>query len=104
MAFKRESISRSGGCVLQLIWNASAARVRVGSSVLTGTDLTQIDKLDVMAAVAVVSDVSWDMSKWQTKNQFVSWLKLSPENKIAGRKIIGKARMPAGNRATTVLS
>ena len=38
--------------------------------------------------------VGWDMSKWKTENHFVSWLKLSPDNKISGGKIIVKGRMP----------
>ncbi len=36
-------------------------------------------------------------------NHFVSWLKLCPDNKISGGKVIGKGRMPTNNRATTVL-
>ena len=70
---------------------------------MTGTDLTQIDGIDVMTAMTVVSEVGWDMSKWKTENHFVSWLKLSPDNKISGGKVIGKGRMPTNNRATTVL-
>jgi Transposase IS116/IS110/IS902 family len=70
---------------------------------MTGTDLTQIDGIDVMAAMTVVSEVGWDMSKWRTENHFVSWLKLCPDNKISGGKVIGKGRMPTNNRATTVL-
>jgi transposase len=70
---------------------------------MTGTDLTQIDGIDVTAAMTVISEVGWDMSKWKTENHFVSWLKLSPDNKISGGKIIGKGRMPTNNRATTVL-
>jgi transposase len=70
---------------------------------MTGTDLTQIDGIDVTAAMTVISEVGWDMSKWKTENHFVSWLKLSPDNKISGGKIIGKARMPSNNRAATVL-
>jgi transposase len=31
------------------------------------------------------------------------WLKLCPDNKISGGKIIGKDRMPTNNRATTAL-
>jgi hypothetical protein len=31
---------------------------------MTGTDLTQIDGIDVMTAMTVVSEVGWDMSKW----------------------------------------
>jgi transposase len=70
---------------------------------MTGTDLTQIDGIDVMTAMTMVSEVGWDMSKWKTENHFVSWLKLSPDNKISGGKIIGKGRMPTNNRATTAL-
>jgi transposase len=70
---------------------------------MTCTDLTQIDGIDVMTAMTVVSEVGWDMSKWKTENHFVSWLKLSPDNRISGGKVIGKGRMPTNNRATTVL-
>ena len=60
--------------------------------------------IDVTAAMTVISEVGWDMSKWKTENHFVSWLKLSPDNKISGGKIIGKGRMPTNNRATTVFA
>lgn len=70
---------------------------------MTGVDLTQIDGIDVMAAMTVVSEVGWDMSKWKTENHFVSWLKLCPDNKISGGKVIGKGRTPTNNPATTVL-
>ena len=43
------------------------------------------------------------MSKWQTENHFVSWLRLRPDNRISGEKIIGKGRLPTNNRATIAL-
>ena len=43
------------------------------------------------------------MNEWKTENHFVSWLKLSPDNKISGGKVIGKGRMPTNNRATSAL-
>jgi hypothetical protein len=58
---------------------------------------------DVVAAMTVISEVGCDMSKWKTENHFVSWLKLSPDNKISGGKIIGNGRMPTNNRAAIVL-
>jgi len=70
---------------------------------ITGTDLTQIDSIDVMTAMTILSEVGGDMSKWKTENHFVSWLKLSPDNKISGGKVIGKGRMPTNNRATNAL-
>ena len=70
---------------------------------MTGTDLSRIDGIDVMTAMTVLSEVGGDMSKWKTENHFVSWLKLSPDNKISGGKVIGKGRMPTNNRATGAL-
>jgi transposase len=70
---------------------------------MTGKDLTQMDGIDVMTATTILSEVGWDMSKWKTENHFVSWLKLSPDNKISGGKVIGKGRIPTNNRATSAL-
>jgi transposase len=70
---------------------------------MVGMDLTQMDGIDVMTAMTILSEVGWDMSKWKSENNFVSWLKLCPDNKISGGKIIGKGRMPTNNRATNAL-
>ena len=43
------------------------------------------------------------MSKWETEHHFVSWLRLCPDNRISGEKIIGKGRLPTNNRVTTAL-
>jgi hypothetical protein len=60
---------------------------------MTGTDLTQIDGIDVRTAATVISEAGWDMSKWRTEDHFVSWLRLCPDNKISGDKVIGKGRL-----------
>lgn len=70
---------------------------------LTGTDLTRIDSIDVMTATTIVSETGYDMRKWETENHFVSWLRLCPDNRISGEKIIGKGRLPTNNRVTTAL-
>jgi len=77
--------------------------LRTGLFRLTGTDLTLIDSIDVMTATTIVSETGYDMSKWETENHFVSWLRLCPDNRISGEKIIGKGRLPTNNRATTAL-
>lgn len=43
----------------------------------TGADLTQIDGVDVLTAMTVISEAGWDMSKWPSEDHFVSWLRLS---------------------------
>ena len=70
---------------------------------MTGTDLTQIDGIDVMTATTMISEAGWDMSKWKTEHHFVSWLRLCPDNRISGDKVIGKGRLPTNNRATIAL-
>jgi transposase len=70
---------------------------------ITGTDLTRIDSVDVMTAMTVISEAGWDMSKWETEHHFVSWLRLCPENRISGAKVIGKGRLPTNNPISIAL-
>ena len=70
---------------------------------MTGTDLTQIDCVDVMTATTILSEAGWDMSKWKTEDHFVSWLRLCPDNRISGERIIGKGRLPTNNRISIAL-
>ena len=43
------------------------------------------------------------MSKWKAEDHFVSWLRLCPDNRISGDKIIGKGRLPTNNRVSIAL-
>ena len=43
------------------------------------------------------------MSKWKTEDHFVSWLRLCPDNRISGNKIIGKGRLPTNNPISSAL-
>src|SRR5499427_472027 len=70
---------------------------------MTGTDLTQIDGIDVTTTMTILSEAGWDMSKWKTEHHFVSWLRLCPDNRVSGDKIIGKGRLPTNNRVTNAL-
>jgi transposase len=70
---------------------------------MSGTDLTRIDGIDVLTAATIFSEAGYDMSRWETENHFVSWLRLCPDNRISGEKIIGQGRLPTNNRATIAL-
>ena len=70
---------------------------------MTGVDLTQIDAIDVTTAMTILTEAGADMSKWKTESHFVSWLRLCPDNRISGDKIIGKGRLPTKNRASIAL-
>ncbi len=77
--------------------------LRSGLFRMAGVDLTQIDSVDVMTATTILSEAGSDMSKWETEHHFVSWLRLCPDNRISGDKIIGKGRLPTNNRITYAL-
>lgn len=48
-------------------------------------------------------EAGWDMSKWPDEDHFVSWLRLCPDNRISGNKIIGKGRLSTNNRPSIAL-
>jgi transposase len=56
-----------------------------------------------MTATTILSEAGSDMSKWETENHFVSWLRLCPDNRISGDKIVGKGRLPTNNPITIAL-
>jgi transposase len=70
---------------------------------MTGVDLTQIDGVDALTIQKVLSEIGTDMSKWPTVKHFASWVRLSPNNKITGGKIIHSGVLPTQNRASTAL-
>jgi transposase len=83
--------------------NAPQFDLREGLFRMTGTDLTRIDSIDVMTAMTVISEAGYDMSKWKTEDHLVSWLRLCPDNRISGNKVIGKGRLPTNNPISIAL-
>jgi transposase len=69
---------------------------------VTGTDLTQVDGIDVTTGATILSEAGWDMSKWEDEDHFVSWLRLCPDNRISGNKVLGKGRLLTNNRAVKI--
>ena len=70
---------------------------------VTGADLTQIDSIGPFAALRLVSEIGTDMSRWPSEKHFVSWLTLSPSNKISGDRILSSRTRPSANRAAALL-
>ena len=68
-----------------------------------GVDLTQIDGVDELTIQKVLSEIGADMSPWPTEKHFASWLRLCPNNKITGGKVIQRGVQPTTNRASTAL-
>jgi transposase len=70
---------------------------------MTGVDLTQVDGLDALTVQKVLSEIGTDMHKWPTEKHFAAWLRLCPNNKITGGKIIHAGVQPTQNRVSTAL-
>ena len=68
-----------------------------------GIDLTAIDGLNVLTVQTVIAEVGYDMTRFATEAQFVSFLGLTPNHQISGGKIIGRDRRKSKNRAGLVL-
>lgn len=68
---------------------------------MTGVDLTQVDGLDALTVQDILSEIGTDMSAWPTVKNFASWLRLSPNNKVTGGKVIRRGTQPTQNRAST---
>lgn len=69
----------------------------------TGVDLTAIDGINVLTAQTLLSEVGSDMSRFATEAHFVSFLGLSPRNKISGGKIVGREKRKPKNRGGLAL-
>jgi transposase len=70
---------------------------------ISGTDLTQIDGINVMNAQTIIAEVGVDMSRFPSEGNFASFLGLSPDNRITGGKVLRRGTKRVENRAATAL-
>lgn len=62
---------------------------------LFGVDLMSIPGISVNTVFTLISEVGLDIHKFDTAKAFASWLRLSPNNKITGGKVVS-SRTPKG--------
>jgi len=70
---------------------------------MCGVDLTRIDGIDVTTALAVISEIGTDMSRFPTEKNFTSWLGLCPGTRITGGKVMSGRTKRCANRAAQAL-
>jgi transposase len=70
---------------------------------MIGVDLTQVDGLDTLTVLKIISEIGLDMSRWPTVKHFASWLGLSPGSKISGGKVLSSRTKKCSNRAAHYL-
>ncbi|MBC7903620.1 MAG: IS110 family transposase [Gemmatimonadaceae bacterium] len=67
---------------------------------ILGTDVTQVDGLDEISVLEIMSVTGKEMQKWPTAEHFVSWLNLDPRPKKSGGKMLGHQKRFTSNVAT----
>ena len=70
---------------------------------ILGVDLTTLPGLNVLASLTLLSEIGTNMTKWRNYKAFVSWLGLSPNNKISGQRVLSSRTRKVVNRAATTL-
>jgi transposase len=55
---------------------------------ILGVDLTRVPGLDILTIYTCFSEVGQDLSRFPSANHFVSWLGLSPDNRVSGGKVL----------------
>ena len=83
--------------------NAPKFDLRTQLFKMCGVDLTRIDGIDVTTALAVVSEVGADMSRFPTDKHFASWMGLCPGTRITGGKVLSGKTKRCANRAAQAL-
>lgn len=83
--------------------NAPKFDLRTQLFQMCGVDLTRIDGVDVTTALAVVSEIGADMTRFPTVKHFTSWLGLCPGTKITGAKVMSGKTKRVVNRAAQTL-
>ncbi|MBD3626483.1 IS110 family transposase [Cyclobacterium sp.] len=66
---------------------------------IAGVDLTEVFGISEVCAMEIVSETGLDMSKWPSVKHFISWLNLSPNNRISGGKLLSNKRKKSKNKA-----
>ncbi|MBE7384073.1 MAG: IS110 family transposase [Leptolyngbya sp. SIO1E4] len=81
--------------------NAPAFDLRSYLYQLSGVDFTQVDGLDALSVVNILSEVGLDPSRFPSSKHFTSWLGLSPGSRISGGKVLSSRTRKVVNRAAT---
>lgn len=66
---------------------------------ISGVDFTQIDGLDTLSVLTILSEVGLDPTRFPTMRHFTSWLGLSPNLAISGGKVKSSRTRKVVNRA-----
>lgn len=69
---------------------------------IIGAEITDINGIDMLGGLTLISETGFDMTKWPTHKHFSSWLSLSPNRKITGGKLLSSKTKKVNNRAKQI--
>ncbi len=64
-----------------------------------GVDLTAIEGIGAGTALAILSEIGTDMTRWATEKKFGAWLGLAPNPKKSGGRLLSAKTRPGASRA-----
>ena len=68
-----------------------------------GVDLAQVPGLNTLTAQILLTEIGPDFSRFPTSGEFCSWLRICPNAKIMGGRVISSKTRPSKNRAARAL-
>jgi transposase len=70
---------------------------------MVGVNLFKIEGVSVNTVLTFISEIGNDIYKFKSSKQFVSWLRLSPQNKITGGKVVSSRTKKGKNKMAIAL-
>jgi len=83
--------------------NQFNVEIRPVLKIIAGVDLCDIDGINEISALELISEIGVDMSKWENNKHLSAWCNVAPNTKITGGKIISSKMQKKKNRAGQVL-
>lgn len=83
--------------------NSPSFDLREAMYKICGVDLTQIEGINALTVLVVVSELGTDMSSFPSEKHLASYLGLSPNHKISGGKILKRSTRHSTNRVAKAL-
>lgn len=77
--------------------------VRAALYYVTGVDVTELEGIDALTALVVISEIGLDMTRFPTVKHFCAWLGLCPRLKKTGGRVISSRTRPGKGRAAPAL-
>jgi len=77
--------------------------VRTALYYVVGLDLTEIEGINEITALTVISELGTDLSKFATVKHFASWLGLCPQLRKTGGRVKSSRTRPGVNRVAAAL-